>query len=118
MRHRRLSRPQAGRQGDRMRRREFILNLSGAATVEAAPPRADLKAAAPGPRLIAAETNADPVNQTSSAFPAAQRGAKRKGAQQKGGVIRCCQSLRPAQLGLMSAGDAVVRQTPARNAII
>jgi hypothetical protein len=52
-----------------MRRREFILNLSGAATVEAAPPRADLKAAAPGPRLIAAETNADPVNQTSSAFP-------------------------------------------------
>jgi hypothetical protein len=33
------------------------------------PPRADLKAAAPGPRLIAAETNADPVNQTSSAFP-------------------------------------------------
>ena len=69
MRHRLLSRPQAGRQGDRMRRREFILNLSGAATVEAAPPRADLKAPAPGPRLIAAETNADPVNQTSSAFP-------------------------------------------------
>jgi hypothetical protein len=51
MRHRLLSRPQAGRQGDRMRRREFILNLSGAATVEAAPARADLKAAAPGPRL-------------------------------------------------------------------
>jgi hypothetical protein len=48
MRHRLLSGPQAGRQGDRMRRREFILNLSGAATVEAAPPRADLKAAAPG----------------------------------------------------------------------
>jgi hypothetical protein len=45
MRHRLLSRPQ----GDRMRRREFILNLSGAATVEAAPPRVDLKAAAPGP---------------------------------------------------------------------
>jgi hypothetical protein len=33
-------------------RQARILDLSGAATVEAAPPRADLKAAAPGPRLI------------------------------------------------------------------
>jgi len=43
--------------------------LAPVATAQAAPPRADLKAAAPGPKLIAAETmapNADPVNQASS----------------------------------------------------
>jgi acetolactate synthase I/II/III large subunit len=40
-----------------------------AATAQAAPPRTDLKAAAPGPKLVAAETlppGKDPVNQTSS----------------------------------------------------
>ncbi|MBV9429279.1 MAG: hypothetical protein JO084_16300, partial [Bradyrhizobiaceae bacterium] len=59
-------------------RRKFLKGaaLTGAAALspaaapaQAAPPRADLKASAPGPKLVAAETlppGKDPVNQTSS----------------------------------------------------